>query len=585
MINLTNYIEDCKILLNKSPLRVLDDVPINIPEEELEHIRRDYEVLESKLYSPLKLVVMGEVKAGKSTLLNSLIGKEVAPTNVLEATASIMEVQYSSVEFGKLIFKKENEIVDTVENIFRILSENNGDMEFFSRLKEVKIGLSLENLKELRIIDTPGLATITNDNQNLTKEYIQNADVILWVINGHYLGQADINEEISMVSEMGKTLICAINRIDEIESDSEELLEYAEDELGIYFEEIFAISAFESLKAVKNNDSRKLNEFGYNKLMNYLINEVERNDEKIQQHSIENSTRALLNKEIHLTNSVSYTLNEIIEAIEKNKKEIDYHSKNIINRINSKYKREIINKFMEEDKLELLEMIDQKVPHRKIKAKEAQILSNDYINEQLNLLVEEIEIDYKEGWQSSIEIIKDKFKENIDLLVITEEMRIVEYNVLNEVSTEVKAKDGAKKGALIAGAWGASFAGYAAWLGPYAASVTIGTAVASMVPPILIAGAITGAVAKIVTSKNGKKEIRKSIEANFSIVRLKIGTVFIENTNEIMMRQNELVKENLQQATIDGFIKGYDEERVRKLVKQLKMYTEDLNRQLLISNI
>ena len=48
--------------------------------EQIENIK----ALESSQYKPLNIAIVGEVKAGKSSLLNALLGKEISKVDVLE---------------------------------------------------------------------------------------------------------------------------------------------------------------------------------------------------------------------------------------------------------------------------------------------------------------------------------------------------------------------------------------------------------------------------------------------------------------------------------------------------------------------
>lgn len=50
------------------------------------------------------VAVVGEVKAGKSTFLNALLGKELLPTDILQATSMIIEIHKSENEYVEITF-------------------------------------------------------------------------------------------------------------------------------------------------------------------------------------------------------------------------------------------------------------------------------------------------------------------------------------------------------------------------------------------------------------------------------------------------------------------------------------------------
>src|SRR6478609_10698468 len=58
--------------------------------------QRTIEELEQRLREPLRLAIAGMVKAGKSTLLNAMLGEQIAPTDAAECTRVVTWYRYSS---------------------------------------------------------------------------------------------------------------------------------------------------------------------------------------------------------------------------------------------------------------------------------------------------------------------------------------------------------------------------------------------------------------------------------------------------------------------------------------------------------
>ena len=71
----------------------------------LEEIENELLLLRNKLRQPLKVAIIGEVKSGKSTLLNSFAGGKISPTDVTETTACIMKIAYSDKNKAIFYFK------------------------------------------------------------------------------------------------------------------------------------------------------------------------------------------------------------------------------------------------------------------------------------------------------------------------------------------------------------------------------------------------------------------------------------------------------------------------------------------------
>src|ERR1700738_4790825 len=68
---------------------------IGAPEDTL----RNLQSLITNLGEPFLFVVVGEVKAGKSTLLNALFGRDFCKVDVLPATDRIYEFKYGETDY------------------------------------------------------------------------------------------------------------------------------------------------------------------------------------------------------------------------------------------------------------------------------------------------------------------------------------------------------------------------------------------------------------------------------------------------------------------------------------------------------
>ena len=110
--------------------------------------------LAAGLNEPLSFVAVGEVKAGKSSLLNALFGQEFCKIDVLPATDKIYVFRYGDAERDVAI--SEN------------LTERYRPIEF---------------LKNFNIVDTPGTNTIVSRHQDITTSFVPLADLIVFVFS------------------------------------------------------------------------------------------------------------------------------------------------------------------------------------------------------------------------------------------------------------------------------------------------------------------------------------------------------------------------------------------------------------------
>nr|BFE72436.1 dynamin family protein [Actinoplanes digitatis] len=109
-----------------------------------------------RLSEPLRVAIAGRLKAGKSTLVNALIGRRVAPTAVGECTRVVTRFRYGTADR-----------VDVVRRDGTRSSLPLGDDGMIpqrlgvgaARIAYVDVTLTSEKLRDLTVVDTPGLAS------------------------------------------------------------------------------------------------------------------------------------------------------------------------------------------------------------------------------------------------------------------------------------------------------------------------------------------------------------------------------------------------------------------------------------------
>jgi predicted GTPase len=109
--------------------------------------------LRRNINEPFLFVVVGEVKAGKSSFVNALLEAEVCATDIEPCTDSIQQIVYADPAF-----------VEQVEPSLR------------------KIGRPIPILQDISIVDTPGTNTVIQEHQIITERYIPNSDLTFFVL-------------------------------------------------------------------------------------------------------------------------------------------------------------------------------------------------------------------------------------------------------------------------------------------------------------------------------------------------------------------------------------------------------------------
>jgi hypothetical protein len=122
----------------------------------------------ARLLSPLRVAVAGSVSSGKSTLVNALLGQRIAPVDAGECTRIVTWFRYDHHQ--RIEVQRRDGGVTTIPFAAgtRIPDDLGGvPVDDVARLI---VHLSNERLRDLTIIDTPGLNTVTDENQRATAD-------------------------------------------------------------------------------------------------------------------------------------------------------------------------------------------------------------------------------------------------------------------------------------------------------------------------------------------------------------------------------------------------------------------------------
>lgn len=131
------------------------------------------------------LVVVGEFNAGKSALLNELLGTRLLVEGVTPTTAEITLVRHGSVEAER----------------------RRGD-----GLIERQIPADV--LRDLAVVDTPGTNAIIRRHEELTREFIPRADLVLLVTSADRPFSESERELLERIRAWGKKIVVIVNKVD-----------------------------------------------------------------------------------------------------------------------------------------------------------------------------------------------------------------------------------------------------------------------------------------------------------------------------------------------------------------------------------
>ncbi len=167
-------------------------------------LQRTTHNLRRNINEPFLFVVVGEVKAGKSSFVNALLEAEVCATDIEPCTDSIQQIVYAEVAF-----------TEQVEPSLR------------------KIGRPIPILQDISVVDTPGTNTVIDEHQIITERYIPNSDLTFFVLFAKNPYQKSAWDFLDFVSaEWRKKVVFILQQADllrpaDLQTNLERVREYA----------------------------------------------------------------------------------------------------------------------------------------------------------------------------------------------------------------------------------------------------------------------------------------------------------------------------------------------------------------------
>jgi replication fork clamp-binding protein CrfC len=251
-----------------------------------------------------RLMVLGDMKRGKSTFLNALIGENILPSDVNPCTALLTVLRYGQEKKVTVYFKtdsnrtpesldfesfKQKYTIDPTEA--KALEDSN--QLAFPDVDYAMVEYPLEILeKGIEIIDSPGLND-TEARNELSLGYLNNCHAVLFVLSASQpctLGERRYLE--NYIKDRGLSVFFLINAWDRIQQsliDPDDLQELATaesklqqvfrtnlaeyclvDGCNIYEERVFPLSSIAALRRRLKDKDADLADTGFPKFINAL---------------------------------------------------------------------------------------------------------------------------------------------------------------------------------------------------------------------------------------------------------------------------------------------------------------------------
>lgn len=246
------------IVKNKELKRTLAEVSELLNDVEGFFARMGHTDLERKIgdmskqmAEPFYIIIAGEYNAGKSTFINSLLGKRILRVGPTPTTHNVVLLTYGD-SFGQ---EQLN------ENLSRVT-------------------YPLDTLKDITLVDTPGTNSIFVEHEGIIENFIHRAELVIFITSSDRpLTESERRFIQLLKGKWGRKVLIVLNKIDlKSEEELNEIIPFIEKNcyklLG-FDPKVIAISSLKATLAKATQDQELLRKSNIGEIEDFMFNKMD----------------------------------------------------------------------------------------------------------------------------------------------------------------------------------------------------------------------------------------------------------------------------------------------------------------------
>lgn len=163
----------------------------------------------------LRLLVVGEAKRGKSSLVNALVGAALLPTGVVPLTSVATVLRYGPAPACTVRFGAGQPQPWPIERLAELVTQTeNPDNQ--RGVTEVVVELPSPLLVGVELVDTPGVGSVHEQNTTDAQDALGRMDAAILVLTSDPPISRTERAFLRQVREQAVTVLCVLNKMDRL---------------------------------------------------------------------------------------------------------------------------------------------------------------------------------------------------------------------------------------------------------------------------------------------------------------------------------------------------------------------------------